>query len=76
MNLSEEEILSVSSLYVLLRFSYRLIVYFCFLFWFSLILFGWLFVILLKKRENGRAMGSRRHSENRALYSIYSNSAR
>ena len=41
-------------------------VYFCFLFCFSL--FVCLFVILLKKRENGRAMGSRRHSENRALY--------
>ena len=41
-------------------------VYFCFLFCFSL--FVCLFVILLKKRENGRAIQSRRHSENRALY--------
>ena len=31
-------------------------------------LFVCLFFILLKKRENGRAMASRRHSENRALY--------
>ena len=66
MNSSEEGILSVSSFYVLLRFSCRLIVYFCFLFCFTL--FVCLFVILLKKRENGRAMGSRHHLENRALY--------
>ena len=68
MNLSEEDILSVSSFHFFIKVFSRLIVYFCFLICFSLFLFGCLFVILLKKRENGRAMESRRHSENRALY--------
>ena len=71
MNLSEEDILSVSSFF--LRFSCRLIVLFIFVFCFASLsffvcLFVCLFVILLKKRENGRAIQSRRHSENRALY--------
>ena len=68
MNLNEEYISSVSSFYVLLRFSCRLIVYFVFCFVsLSFCLCVCLFVILLKKRENGRAMASRRHSENRGL---------
>ena len=68
MNSGEEDILSVSSFYVLLRFSCRLIVCLFLVSVLFLSLFVCLFVILLKKRENGRAMGSRRHSENRALY--------
>ena len=68
MNSGEEDILSVSSFYVLLRFSCRLIVCLFLVSVLILSLFVCLFVILLKKRENGRAMGSRRHSENRALY--------
>ena len=71
MNLSEEDILSVFSFHFFITIFSRLIcliVYFWFLFCFSLFLFDCLVVILPKKRENGRAMGCRRHSENRALY--------
>ena len=53
MNLSEEDILSVSSFSVCL---------FCFSVFLSFCLFVCLFVISLKKREDGRAMGRRRHS--------------